>query len=34
MTGWTWFLMLGVSAIWLTLVSAFAYLVARAPVHR
>jgi hypothetical protein len=31
MTAWTAFLMVGVTAIWISLVSAVAYLVAHAP---
>jgi hypothetical protein len=34
MSGWVWSLMLGVSAIWLVLGGALAYLVARAPAQR
>jgi hypothetical protein len=34
MTVWTAFLMLGVTAIWVSMVSAVAYLVAHAPARR
>jgi hypothetical protein len=34
MTTWTAFLMVGVTAIWISMVSAVAYLVSRAPARR
>jgi hypothetical protein len=34
MTDWTLFLMLGVTTIWIVMLSAVAYLVARAPVRQ
>jgi hypothetical protein len=34
MTNWTMFLMLGVTTIWIVMLSAVAYLVAHAPARR
>ena len=34
MTNWTFFLMLGVTTIWIAMLSAVAYLAARAPARQ